>query len=107
MQLCLVLYFLLGVATTLADPSPGCDEREIPRRPDGKPQKDFQFQGRDVYMSFPPKYRTRKPTSLILAYYGEGMTAQEFEKVTKFDNPELNRNSIVVYLSTHKARSSG
>jgi poly(3-hydroxybutyrate) depolymerase len=102
MLLSLAICFLFGGTISLADPSPGCNEREIPRRPDGKPSKEFQFQGRDGYISFPPNFRSRKPTSLIVAYHDEDMKPKDFEKVTKFDNPELNRNSIVVYPSTLK-----
>jgi poly(3-hydroxybutyrate) depolymerase len=63
----------------------------------GELTSSFEFKGRRVLISYPQKYRSSKPSPLILVYHDKDMTPSDMAKLTKFDHPELNRNSIVVY----------
>jgi poly(3-hydroxybutyrate) depolymerase len=99
----LILSALVAVQVVLAVPSSGCREKDdvVPEAVRG-----FTFQGRHVHVSFPPGYTATKPASLIFAYHDAGMTTEDMEKLTKFNNSELNRNAIVVYPNALNVRSS-
>ena len=90
----LLLSALAIVRVVFADPSDGCKESDTSRY---VASKEFTFQDRNVWMSFPPDYKATKPATLIFAYHDADMTAKEMEKLTKFNNKEMNRNAIVVY----------
>jgi poly(3-hydroxybutyrate) depolymerase len=92
----LILSALVAVQVVLADPSSGCREKDDPLP---EALREFTFQDRHVRVSFPPGYTATKPATLIFAYHDASMTPEEMEKLTQFNNPELNRNAIVVYPS--------
>ena len=92
-----LLLALLSLASPgRGDRSSGCQQVA---NPDEKAEltSSFEFGGRHILISYPPKYRSSKPSPLILVYHDKGMTPSDMVKLTKFDRPELNRNSIVVY----------
>jgi poly(3-hydroxybutyrate) depolymerase len=97
----LLLTLLSLVVPGRGDRSSGCqqiassDER-------GELPTPIKLEGRQVSISYPPKYRSSKPSPLILVYHDKDMTPAEMAKLTNFDRPELNRNSIVVYPSGRK-----
>jgi poly(3-hydroxybutyrate) depolymerase len=97
----LILSALVAVQAVLAVPSSGCQEKDDPV---SEAVRGFSFQDRHVRVSFPPGYTATKPASLIFAYHDAGMTTEEMEKLTQFNNPELNRNAIVVYPSALNVR---
>jgi poly(3-hydroxybutyrate) depolymerase len=92
-----LLFTLLSLAVPgRGDRSSGCQQVASPDE-----KKDLstsiEFEGRQVLISYPPNYRSSKPSSLILIYHDKDMTPAEMAKLTQFDRPELNRNAIVVY----------
>ena len=95
----LVLVLSLALST-LAERSQGCKELVDPDEFKNLPSDlTLPFEDRDVWMSFPPGYRTSKPVPLILAFHDRGMTPQDMQKVTLFSNPNVNKNAIVLYPS--------
>lgn len=91
-----LLALLSLAAPGLGDRSSGCQQAANPDEK-GKLTSSIKFEGRHVLISYPPEYRSSKPSPLILVYHDKGMTPSDMVKLTKFDRPELNRNSIVVY----------
>jgi poly(3-hydroxybutyrate) depolymerase len=95
-RLLLALFSL--AAPSRGDRSSGCQQVANPDEKAELPAS-FEFEGRQVLISFPPKYRSSKPSPLIVAYHDKDMTPAEMVKLTKFDQPELNRNAIAVFPS--------
>ncbi len=92
----LVLLFAL-MASALANRSEGCKDTTDP----SVDLKDtaYDFQERAVLISFPPKYKTNKPSSLIIAFHDQAQTPIVMQEETLLSDPKLNTNAIVVYVS--------
>jgi hypothetical protein len=92
-----LLLALLSLAAPIrGDRSSGCQQVANPDEKAGL-ASSFELDGRHVLISYPPKYRSSKPSSLVLVYHDKDMTPSDMAKLTKFDRPELNRNAIAVY----------
>src|ERR1700760_1858095 len=92
-----VLFLLIALAPMiLAERSQGCKEMADPDEFKGLSlDRSLSIEDRDVWVSFPPKYRTSKTASLIIAFHDRNMTAKEMAKATLFSNP--NNRAIIVY----------
>jgi poly(3-hydroxybutyrate) depolymerase len=102
-----VVFFLLALAPFIvAEKSEGCKDMADPDEFKGLPSDlSLPFEGRDVWVSFPPGYRTSKPASLIIAFHDRDMTAKDMQKVTLFSNSQVNSRAIILYPSTKDVRS--
>ena len=100
-----VALFLIALAPMiLGEKSKGCKQLADPDEFKGlSSDRSLSFEDRDVWVSFPPGYRTSKPASLIIAYHDRNMTAKQMAKVTLFNNP--NNRAIIVYPSAKNVSS--
>lgn len=63
--------------------------------------KEFSFASsggtRSYRIHLPSNYQPGSPKPLIIAYHGSGDNPANFEKTTRFSDPSVNPNMIVVY----------
>lgn len=62
-------------------------------------QYSFESSGgtRTYLIHLPANYQPGSPKPLIIAYHGSGDNMTNFEKTTRFSDPSVNSNMIVVY----------
>lgn len=63
--------------------------------------REFSFESsggtRSYLIHLPASYKPGSPKPLIIAYHGSGDNMANFETTTRFSDPSVNPNMIVVY----------
>jgi poly(3-hydroxybutyrate) depolymerase len=99
------LPFLLAfAASALAQKSSGCKAKADTSDTGDLKDLAYDFHERAVLVSYPPKYRSDKPASVIIAFHDREQTPIIMQETTLLSDSALNPKSMVFYVSTKDVR---